>query len=297
VPDISRFFIQEDISDYRASRWHIFRHQTPALIGLIVLISILLLTLLSPIITDDPNVQNLDSALIPPSWHVDGTPEHLLGTDILGRDLFSRLLNGASQTIGIALLTVATALLIGLFLGVLAATLNATVQLVIMRTIDVLMAIPALILAIVVVAITGPGLINAGIAVTVVLIPRFVKFTRNIIIEEMNKDYVAAARLDGAKPDRILMHIIMPNISAPLVIQTTLALSAAIIDIAALGFLGIGAQAPLAEWGLMLAEARTSLFVAPWSVTAPGFAILITVFCINLVGEGLNTVFNPKSSY
>jgi dipeptide transport system permease protein len=291
----NNIYAHPDLPPSKKSHWELFKHDTSAFIGLIVLLLILLLSLLSPLISADPQVQNADAHLIPPSWNTAGGPDHLLGTDILGRDLFSRLLKGASLTIGTSVIVVMLALLIGISLGIIAASFRGFFQLIIMRIMDVILAIPSLIIAIIVMAIIGPGLINAGMAVTIALVPNFVRLTRSYIIEEMSKPYVAAARLDGAKPSRILLKIILPNVAAPLIIQTTISLSTAILDIAALGFLGFGAQAPLPEWGTMLAEARTSMYVAPWSVTTPGLAILISVLSVNLVGDGLNAAINSKS--
>ena len=277
------------------SNWVIFRHDTSALIGLGILITLFALVMLSPVFYENPNIQNASENLIPPSWHEQGTPDHLLGTDILGRDLLSRLLNGAPLTLGTSAVVVTFALIIGITLGIFAGTLRGHIQLIIMRTMDIILAIPSLILSIIVIAILGTGLDNAAIAVTIVLVPNFVRLTRVYIIEELAKPYVEAARLDGTQPRRLLWKIILPNIAAPLIIQTTTSLSTAIIDISALGFLGLGAQAPLPEWGSMLSEARTSMYVAPWAVATPGLAILLTVFCINLVGDGLNTAISSKS--
>ncbi|NNJ72321.1 MAG: ABC transporter permease, partial [Enterobacterales bacterium] len=217
-----------------------------------------------------------------------------LGTDLAGRDIFVRLLKGAPLTLGISVLSVSFALVVGTLLGLLAGFYRGYVQLLIMRTMDVIFAIPSLILAIVVVMILGKGLFNAGLAVALVLIPNFVRTTMTHVIDEMQKPYVAAARLDGAHPIRILLSSVFPNIAAPLTLQTTIALSTAVIDIALLGFLGLGAQPPLPEWGVMLSEARTSMHIAPWAVTIPGLAILITVICINFIGDGLNRVINHK---
>lgn len=288
-------FLNPLLPQTRASGWFIFQKDTSAIIGLMIFITIIVLSILNPMISSDPYLQDANARLIPPSWHPLGTPDHLLGTDNLGRDLFSRLMKGASLTIGTALIVVVFALFSGISLGVLAATFRGSVQLVIMRVMDVILAIPSLVLSIIVVAVLGLGLVNAGIAVTLVLIPNFVRLTRSYVIEELEKPYVAAARLDGARQGRILFKIILPNVTAPLVAQTTISFSTAIIDIAALGFLGLGAQAPLPEWGSMLSEARTSMYVAPWAVATPGLAILITVLSINLVGDGLNSVINSKS--
>jgi len=283
------------LPQFSLSNWVMFKHDTSATFGLIVLMIIFALTIFSPFITDDPNSQNHSAHLIPPSWQPQGTPEHLLGTDILGRDLFSRLLNGASLTIGTSTIAVTIALLIGVTLGIFAATFRAPIQLLIMRIMDIILAIPSLVLSIIVVAVLGPSLVNAGFAVTMVLVPNFTRLTRSYILEELTKSYVDAAKLDGVQSGKMLMKVILPNVAGPLIIQTTISLSTAIIDIAALGFLGLGAQAPLPEWGSMLSEARTSMYIAPWSVATPGLAILLTVYCINLVGDGLNTAINSKS--
>lgn len=288
-------FTNSNLTESRISSWVIFKHDTSAVIGSIILLTILTLALLNPLISTDPTLQDTGARLIPPSWQEMGTPDHLLGTDILGRDIFSRLLSGASLTIGTAIIVVILALLIGVPLGILAATFRGVMQLFIMRVMDILLAIPSLVLSIIVVAILGKGLVNAAIAVTLVLLPNFVRLIRSYILEELSKTYVAAARLDGASSGRVLFKIILPNVAGPLVIQTTISLSIAIVDIAALGFLGLGAQAPLPEWGSMMSESMTSMYVAPWAVTTPGLAILVTLLCINLVGDGLNTVINSKS--
>ena len=284
-----------ELPQSKKSPWELFKQDTSALLGTLILTSILLLSLLSPFISDDPQTQNASAHLIPPSWHDAGGPEHLLGTDLLGRDLFSRLLKGASLTIGTSVFIVLISLIIGISLGILAANFRGFTQLIIMRIMDVILAIPSLIISIIIVAILGSGLLNASLAVTIALVPNFVRLTRSYIIEELSKPYVAAARLDGASPVRILLKIILPNIAGPLIIQTTISLSTAIVNIAALGFLGFGAQAPLPEWGTMLAEAQTSMYAAPWSITTPGIAILVTVLSINLVGDGLNSAINSKA--
>jgi len=275
------------------SRWAIFSSKSSAVLGLLILCIIFILSL-SSLFIDSSNTNSLSTQLIPPSWHEQGTSEHLLGTDLLGRDIFSRLLEGAPLTFGISLLSVTFALLVGVGLGLVAAFYRKHVQLAVMRSMDIIFAIPSLVLAIIVVSILGPGLVNAGLAVAIVLLPNFVRTTISHVIEEMNKAYVDAAKLDGATPSRILLKSVFPNVAAPLTLQTTIALSTAIVDIAALGFLGLGAQAPQPEWGAMLAEARTSMHIAPWVVTLPGLAILITVLSINFFGDGLNRIINNK---
>ena len=272
------------------SRWTIYRSRTSAMIGLIGLLIIMVLSITGSFMDNPEQAEQL----LAPAWHPTGTTAHLLGTDLVGRDIFIRLLQGAKLTLGTSLLSVSVALIIGCGLGLMAAYFRGYVQLIVMRTMDVIFAIPSLVLAIIVVAILGPGLVNAGIAVGIVLLPNFVRTTTRHVIEEMQKPYVDAARLDGAIPIRILFKSVFPNISAPLILQTTIALSTAIIEIALLGFLGLGAQAPSPEWGMMLAEARTSMHIAPWAVTAPGLAIMITVLLINFIGDGLRDALDPK---
>jgi dipeptide transport system permease protein len=275
------------------SRWTIYSSTTSAMIGLIGL-SLITLLAIAGAFMENPSQAG---QLLPPLWHESGTTRHILGTDLVGRDIFTRLVQGAPLTLGTSVISVTFALIIGVGLGLIAAYFRGYVQLLVMRTMDIVFAIPSLVLAIIVVAILGPGLVNAGIAVGIVLLPNFVRTTTSHVIEEMQKPYVDAALLDGASPMRILFKSVFPNISAPLILTTTIALSTAIIEIALLGFLGLGAQSPSPEWGIMLAEARTSMHIAPWAVTAPGLAIMITVLFINFIGDGLNRVINQKKRY
>ena len=284
---------EHELGSKLESKWRIYKSRTGAVIGLFGLCLIMLLAIAGASL--DSSLQPGEQLqLIPPSWAEGGGASHLLGTDLAGRDIFARLLQGAPLTIGTSILSVTFALTMGVILGLLAGFYRSHAQLLIMRTMDVIFAIPSLVLALVVVAILGNGLFNAGLAVALALLPNFVRITMTHVIDEMQKPYVEAARLDGAHPVRILLFSVFPNIAAPLTLQTTIALSTAIIDIALLGFLGLGAQAPLPEWGVMLSEARTSMHIAPWAVTIPGLAILFTVICINFIGDGLNRVINQK---
>jgi dipeptide transport system permease protein len=163
-----------------------------------------------------------------------------------------------------------------------------------MRLMDIMLAIPAILLAIVIVAILGASLVNAAMAVSIVLLPHFVRITRAAVISEINKDYVLASRLDGTRGWKLLFRTLLPNISAPLIVQATLSFSNAILDIAALGFLGLGAQPPTPEWGTLLSTSREFIETAPWTVTLPGLAILITVLASNLLGDGLRDALDPR---
>ncbi|WMS88570.1 ABC transporter permease subunit [Pleionea litopenaei] len=275
--------------------WRKFRKHKGALVGLIVLTLIVLMAIFSPLIAPfDPTEQFSDYLRYPPAWTADGVNRHLLGTDDLGRDLFSRIVYGSRLSLGLSALVVVIAAAVGIALGAIAGLTRGGIEYSILRVMDIILAIPSLLLAIVIVAIIGPGLPNAIYAVAIVLIPHFVRIVRASIREEMAKDYVLAAKLDGANSIRLFTHSILPNILPPLVVQVTLAFSTALIDIAALGFLGMGAQPPNPEWGTILSQSRAFIQLAPWTVTIPGLAILITVLSINLLGDGLRDALNPK---
>jgi dipeptide transport system permease protein len=241
-----------------------------------------------------PNEQYRDFTLAPPAWSDGGSMRFLLGTDPVGRDILSRLIFGARFSLFIGLVVVTLSLTGGIVMGLIAGFFRGVTDIVIMRVMDVILAFPSLLLALVLVAILGPGLINAMIAISVVLQPHFVRLTRAAVMGEAGKDYVIAARVVGAGPIRLMVRTILPNCLAPLIVQATLSFSTAILDAAALGFLGLGAQPPTPEWGTMLAEAREFISSAWWVVTFPGLAILVTVLAINLVGDGLRDALDPK---
>ena len=208
--------------------------------------------------------------------------------------MLSRLLHGARFSLFIGVVVVAIALAGGISIGLVAGFIGGWVDTVIMRIMDVILAFPSLLLALVLVAILGPGLVNAMIAIAIVLQPHFVRLTRASVLTEASRDYVVAARVVGAPPFYLMTRTILPNCLAPVIVQATLSFSNAILDAAALGFLGMGAQPPTPEWGTMLAEAREFILRAWWVVTFPGVAILVTVLAINLVGDGLRDALDPK---
>jgi dipeptide transport system permease protein len=189
---------------------------------------------------------------------------------------------------------VSGALIVGVVLGLIAGFFRGRVDTIIMRLMDIILSFPSLLLALVLVAILGPSLINAMIAIAIVQQPHYVRLTRAAVMGEMNKDYVTAARVIGVGRLRLMFVTILPNCMAPLIVQAALSFSTAILDAAALGFLGMGAQPPTPEWGTMLAEAREFILRAWWVVTLPGCAILLTVLAINLMGDGLRDAFDPK---
>jgi len=275
--------------------WASFSENKGAVAGLVFMVVLVLVAIFAPLVAPHaPDVQNRDALLVPPFWEAGGSLTYILGTDAVGRDMLSRLIFGARYSLFIGLFVVTLALAAGVTLGTLSGYLGGWVDTVVMRVMDVVLAFPGLLLALVLVAILGPGLMNAMIAITLVLLPHFVRLTRGSVMTERDKDYVVAVRTAGAGPIRLMVKTVLPNCLAPLIVQTTLSFSNAILEAAALGFLGMGAQPPTPEWGTMLAEAREFILRAWWVVTFPGLAILLTVLAINLVGDGLRDALDPK---
>ena len=278
-----------------AEFWYYFSENRGAVIGLWVFLLIVLVAILAPVIAPHaPNAQYRDAVLLPPFWESGGRATFILGTDAVGRDILSRLLYGAQYSLFIGVVVTTRALVGGIVVGVIAGYAGGWLDTAIMRIMDIILAFPSLLLALVLVAVLGPGLTNAMIAIALVLQPHFVRLTRAAVMGEKNREYVIAARVAGARPMRLMFRTILPNCMAPLIVQATLSFSNAILDAAALGFLGMGAQPPTPEWGTMLAEAREFILRAWWVVTFPGLAILITVLAINLMGDGLRDALDPK---
>ena len=254
-----RLYLEENNRSPLKQLWREFRRQHSAMAGLFLFIGFFVISLLAPLVTPhDPYLQVDELLLLPPSWNAAGLVQYPFGTDDLGRDLLSRMIKGTSYTFGFALITVAGALLMGLLLGALAG-------------------------------MSKGGLINTTWAIMLALLPQFVHGIRNAIDEELKQDYVIAYRLDGANDWHVLSRLILPNIWEKLTIMATMALSTAILDIAALGFLGFGAQAPLSEWGAMISDSLDLIYLAPSSVAIPGLLIFTAVLSVNLVGDGLKT--------
>ncbi|TIT00987.1 ABC transporter permease subunit [Mesorhizobium sp.] len=275
--------------------WHYYSMNTGAVIGLVVFSALVLIAIFAPLVAPhSPDEQFRDALLTPPVWQEGGKSMFLLGTDAVGRDMLSRLIFGARFSLFIGLVVVVFSLTSGIILGVLAGYFRGWVDTLIMRVMDVILAFPSLLLALVLVAILGPGLFNAMLAIALVLQPHFARLTRAAVMAEKNREYVISAKVAGASHVRLMVKTILPNCMAPLIVQATLSFSNAILEAAALGFLGVGAQPPTPEWGTMLATAREFILRAPWVVTFPGLAILITVLAINLIGDGLRDAFDPK---
>jgi dipeptide transport system permease protein len=275
--------------------WRAFRIHRGAVFALGVLLLLALAALFAPwLAPHDPLLQHREHMLTPPLWSEGGMAAYPLGTDELGRCILSRLMHGARISLAIGAMSVLMALVPGIVLGLLAAFHEKTLSPPIMRFMDVLLALPGILLAICVITILGPGLLNTMVAIAVGALPSTTRLARAAAMSEVGKEYVTASRLAGAGTARLMFITVLPNCAAPLIVNATLAFSSAVLETAALGFLGLGVPAPMPEWGTMLATARDYIARAPWVVTLPGLAILVSVLAINLVGDGLRDALDPK---
>ncbi len=275
--------------------WRYFSANKGAMAGLLVVSFVLLIAIFADVLAPyPPAVTDSTAFLLPPAWQAGGSSAHWLGTDAIGRDILSRLMHGSRLSLTIGIAVVAVSVVVGTALGLLAGYFRGIFEIAVMRAMDIILTLPSLLLAIVVVAILGPGMLNAMLAVSIVVLPHYVRITRAAVIAETSRDYVTAARMGGAGHWRVMVSEVLPNCTAPLIVQASLGISTAILDGAALGFLGLGAQPPSPEWGTMLADAREFVLRAWWVVTFPGLAILITVLAFNLLGDGLRDALDPK---
>jgi dipeptide transport system permease protein len=275
--------------------WRSFAENKGAVVGLCVMVLLLVLGLGADVFSPhSPIAQHREHFLTPPVWQQGGTWEFPLGTDDVGRDMLSRLIHGARLSLLIGLSVVSLSLVFGTVLGLTAAFSGGIVDITIMRVMDILLVFPSLLLAIVIVAILGPGLFNAMLAVAVVTLPGYTRLSRASALGELARDYVTATRCAGAGRLHLMFDTVLPNCMAPLIVQASLGFSSAILDAAALGFLGLGAQPPTPEWGTMLAGALEFYQRAWWVLTFPGLCILITVLAFNLFGDGLRDALDPK---
>lgn len=290
-----KIYTEEEYPSPLKQLWLNFRSIPLVLIALYSYVFLVLLAIFAPFITPYVSIENhLDMILLPPAWADEGNISHLLGTDDLGRDMLSRLMHGTSLTFGLSILVVIIAMIVGVIIGSLSALTKGLKSSLLNHFLDAVLSIPSLLLAIIIVAILGPGFDNTFWAIVLVLIPQFVHITRNAVKEEFDKDYVLASRLDGASSFRILSYSVFPNITDKVIVQATIAQSVAILDIAALGFLGLGAPIPLPEWGAMLSNGIDTFYIAPWTVYLPGLAILFSVIVTNVVGEGIRHALKQR---
>jgi dipeptide transport system permease protein len=272
-----------------------FSENRGAVVGLAVVCAVVVIALMAPLLAPhDPLEQVKGATKLPPFW-VDGAdPRFWLGTDAVGRDMLSRLMFGARISLFIGLAVMVVSMVVGVSLGLAAAWFGGVIDVVIIRIMDLIMAIPSLVLAILIIAIIGPSLTNTIIAVTIVYLPRYVRLVRASALAELAKDYVTAAKVAGVGPFRLMTVTVLPNCLAPLIVQAALGVSDAILEAAGLGFLGLGAQPPTPEWGAMLADTRDLMLSHPWVMALPGLCILVTVMAINLMGDGLRDALDPR---
>lgn len=277
------------------SFWHSFRENRGAVIGLAVVCAVVFIAIFANFLAPySPIEQYRGFTRLPPVWVEGGNWAYPLGTDPLGRDMLSRILYGSRISLFIGLSVMFVSAVLGVLLGLLSAFWGGIVDVIIIRVMDLILAIPSLVLAILIIAVIGPNLTNTIVAVTVVGLPFYVRLVRASAISELTKDYVTAAKVAGVGPLRLMLSTVLPNCLAPLIVQAALGISDAILAAAGLGFLGLGAQPPTPEWGSMLADSRDLITSNPWVMAMPGIAILITVLAINLMGDGLRDALDPR---
>ncbi|MGO2508161.1 ABC transporter permease subunit [Vibrio hibernica] len=267
--------------------WRSYRSNSLAMFALWCFGALVLIVLSAGWIAPHDPFTQTHHILQPPSWSHNGSVEYFLGTDNFGRDILSRLLIGAQLTFGYGLLITFIATIIGCAIGIFAGMTKGLLSSTLNHLLDTVMSIPTLLLAIIFVAFLGTGEFNILLAICLALIPRFIRSIYLAVNAEIAKDYNIAARLDGANAFHLLWSSILPNLSTIIAAEITMAISMAILDISALGFLGLGAQDPTPEWGTMLGQAVDLIYIAPWTVTLPGLFIMFAVIVINLMGEGI----------
>jgi len=269
--------------------WRRLKRNRAATVGGVIVLLFVAIALLAPLIAPfDPNEGDLSQRLKPPGH------EHLLGTDALGRDLLSRVIYGARISLQIQVVSVLIALVIGTLLGMVGGYYGGKFDHLIMRLMDILLAFPGIFLAISIIAVLGPGLVNLMFAAGIYSIPQFARIVRGSILTLKEKEFIEAARAVGEKDVNILFRYLLPNSMAPIIIQTTLRMATVLLTASGLSFLGLGVQPPTAEWGAMLSNARAYLITAPHVATVPGLAIMLVVMGFNLFGDGLRDSLDPR---
>ncbi|GGD20061.1 ABC transporter permease [Pontibacillus salipaludis] len=280
--------IEKPSSPWRDA-WRSFAKNKIAIAGLSIVVFFILVALFAPFIMPyDHTKPDLINRLKGPS------AEHWLGTDDFGRDILSRIIYGARISLWVGFSCVAGSILVGCTLGIVAGFYGKWVDTIISRIFDILLAFPSILLAIAIVAILGPDLQNALIAIAVINVPNFGRLIRSKVLSVKEEEYITAAKSIGMNDARILFHHVLPNSMTPVIVQGTLAVATAIIEVAALSFLGLGAQSPDVDWGKMLADSKSYLVQAPWTMIFPGIAIMLTVLGFNLMGDGLRDALDPK---
>lgn len=269
--------------------WQVLIQNKAAVMGMMIIGLLILIAIFGDFIAPyDPNYADLSINKQPPS------AAHWFGTDEQGRDIFSRVIAGTRISLSVGFIAVAFALTIGTVLGAIAAYRGGKVDTMIMRCMDIMMSIPDILLAIALMAALGRGIDKAVIAIGLVTIPEYARIVRGSMMSIKDSEYVQAAKIMGNSDAQIIFKHILPNVLSPIIVRATLGISTAVLNTAALGFLGLGVQPPAAEWGDMLGRARSFIFEAPYMLIFPGIAITITVLAFNLLGDGLRDAFDPK---
>ncbi|PIC70123.1 MULTISPECIES: nickel transporter permease [unclassified Sporosarcina] len=280
--------LEKTIGPWREA-WVGFRKSKVAVVGAAIVIFFIVLALFGPLVTKEGiNEQFMTDRLQPPS------SEYWFGTDDFGRDIFSRIIHGARISLSVGFFSVVGSIVVGSFLGIIAGYYGRWIDTIISRIFDIMLAFPSILLAIAIVSVLGPSLRNALIAIAIINVPNFGRLIRSKVLSIKEDEYIIAAKAIGMKDFRILFSHILPNSMAPVIVQGTLAIATAILEAAALGFLGLGAEAPYPEWGKMLADSKDYLQNAPWTMIFPGLAIMLTVLGFNLMGDGLRDALDPK---
>jgi peptide/nickel transport system permease protein len=279
----------EPVSSPWRDAWKILRKNKLTMVGLAIIVAFVLIAIFAPAIApykyDEGELVMKNK---PPS------EEHWFGTDYNGRDVFTRVVYGARISLWVGTFSVIGSVVAGTFLGLLAGYYGRWIDMLISRVFDIMLAFPSILLAIAIVAILGPSLQNALLAISIINIPTFGRLVRSRVLSLKEEEYVMAAKAIGMKDSRILLQHILPNSLAPIIVTGTLGIATAIIEAAALGFLGLGAQPPEPEWGKMLADSRQYIQKAPWTVIFPGLSIMLTVLGFNLIGDGLRDALDPR---
>lgn len=294
APQQNQPVVLDQVEDKVISPWHeawrSFKNNKLALVGTGIVLFFVALALLANVIAPGGyNQQDLaNSRFLAPS------SEHWFGTDDFGRDILTRIVYGARISLWVGFFAVMGSAIVGSILGIVAGYYGKWVDMIISRIFDIMLAFPSILLAIAIVAVLGPSLENALIAIAIINVPNFGRLVRSKVLSLKEEEFIVAARAVGMKDSRILFHHILPNSMAPIIVQGSLGIATAILEAAALGFLGLGAETPLPEWGKMLSDSRAYILQAPWTMFFPGLAIMLTVLGFNLMGDGLRDALDPR---
>lgn len=289
VPKVNDRVEVEKVAGPGREAWRSFSKNKVAVVGAGIVVFFILLAVFGPWIAKEGiNDQVLADRLLPPS------SEYWLGTDDLGRDILSRIIHGSRLSLTVGFFSVIGSIVVGSILGIVAGYYGRWIDMVISRVFDIMLAFPSILLAIAIVSVLGPSLQNALIAIAIINVPNFGRLIRSKVLSIKEDEYIMAAKAIGMKDIRILYSHILPNSMAPVIVQGTLAIATAILETAALGFLGLGAQAPQPEWGTILADSKNYMQSAPWTMIFPGLAIMFTVLGFNLMGDGLRDALDPR---